>query len=49
MQENLRILEEDDREAFLAEFEKIADYFGPFGDQAIRESSFLIEKMIERF
>jgi chorismate mutase/prephenate dehydrogenase len=49
LQENVRIVEEGDREAFLAEFRKVAEYFGPFGDQAIRESSFLIEKMIERF
>ena len=49
LQENVRIVEEGDREAFLAEFRKVAKYFGPFGDQAIRESNFLIEKMIERF
>jgi chorismate mutase/prephenate dehydrogenase len=47
--ENLRLLEAGDREAFCREFEKVAQWFGPFSDQAIRESSYLIEKLVERF
>jgi len=43
------MVEKGDREAFVAEFRKISDWFGPFGEQAIRESSFLIDKLIERF
>ena len=43
------MLEAGDREAFAAEFRKVAEWFGPFGEQAMRESSYLIEKMIERF
>ncbi len=39
----------DGREAFVAEFKQIAEWFGPFSDQAIRESGYLINKLIERF
>ncbi len=49
MHENLKLLENADEEAFMEEFREIAEWFGPFGDQAIRESSYLIDKMIERF
>ena len=41
--------QEGDREAFCREFAEIARWFGPFSDQAIRESSYLIEKLVERF
>jgi len=27
----------------------VAQWFGPFSDQAMRESTFLIDKLIERF
>ncbi len=37
------------RESFVAEFKQIAEWFGPFSDQAIRESGYLINKLIERF
>jgi chorismate mutase/prephenate dehydrogenase len=47
--ENLAMLENGDKDAFSEEFRKIAEWFGPFGDQALRESSFLIDKLIERF
>ncbi|MBN2706500.1 MAG: bifunctional chorismate mutase/prephenate dehydrogenase [Deltaproteobacteria bacterium] len=40
---------EDGRESFVAEFKQIAEWFGPFSDQAIRESGYLINKLIERF
>ncbi len=46
---NLEMLEKGDEKAFLEEFRKIAAWFGPFSDQAIRESGYLIDKMIERF
>ncbi|MBI5445494.1 MAG: bifunctional chorismate mutase/prephenate dehydrogenase [Deltaproteobacteria bacterium] len=44
---NAGMLERADREAFVAEFRRIADWFGPFAEQAIRESNYLIEKMTE--
>ncbi len=46
---NLAMVEASDKAAFIDEFENVAAWFGPFGEQAIRESSFLIDKLIERF
>jgi chorismate mutase/prephenate dehydrogenase len=46
---NLQLLEEGDKEAFCREFAEVARWFGPFSDQAIRESTYLIEKLVERF
>ena len=46
---NLEMLEQGDRDAVRREFQRVADWFGDFGDQAIRESSYLIEKLVERF
>lgn len=46
---NLAMIEAGDKEGFCGEFRSIAEWFGPFGDQAIRESSYLIEKLVERF
>ena len=40
---------ESGREIFVTEFKQIAEWFGPFSDQAIRESGYLINKLIERF
>jgi len=47
--ENLEMLEKGDKDLFQREFQKIAEWFGPFGGQAMRESTFLIDKLIERF
>ncbi len=49
LSENLEMLEKGDKQLFQAEFQKIAEWFGPFSEQAMRESSFLIDKLIERF
>jgi chorismate mutase/prephenate dehydrogenase len=46
---NLDMIEKGDKEAFKRQFRTIAEWFGPFGDQALRESSYLIDKLIERF
>ncbi len=52
---NLKMLADNDkdsdrgRESFVTEFKQIAEWFGPFSDQAIRESGYLINKLIERF
>jgi chorismate mutase/prephenate dehydrogenase len=46
---NLDMVVKGDKEMFLAEFKKISDWFGPFSEQAMRESSYLIDKLIERF
>jgi chorismate mutase/prephenate dehydrogenase len=47
--ENLEMLEKGDKQLFQKEFQKIAELFGPFSEQAMRESTFLIDKLIERF
>jgi len=49
MSTNIEMVNNGDKEAFLTEFKKIADWFGPFSEQAMRESSYLIDKLIERF
>jgi chorismate mutase/prephenate dehydrogenase len=49
LKDNLPMLERGDKKAFNKEFRKIAEWFGPFSDQALRESTYLIDKLIERF
>ena len=44
-----QLLETNDKEAFCAEFRRISAWFGPFCEQAMRESNFLIDKLVERF
>ncbi len=46
---NLAMVEKGDKEMFNVEFKKIAEWFGPFSEQAMRESTYLIDKLIERF
>lgn len=46
---NLEMLENGDKEGFKRQFQNIADWFGPFSEQAMRESSYIIDKLIERF
>lgn len=43
------LVEEGDADRFCREFRQISEWFGPFCEQALRESSFLIEKLVERF
>lgn len=38
-----------DKAAFCREFSRITTWFGPFCEQAMRESNFLIDKLVERF
>lgn len=47
--QNLQMLQTGDKEAFVQAFRQVANWFGPFGDQAMRESNYLVEKLIERF
>jgi chorismate mutase/prephenate dehydrogenase len=47
--QHLDMLENNDTQAFIRHFHEIAKWFGPFSDQALRESTFLIERLIERF
>ncbi len=43
------MLETDNKQLFIEQFRHVAQWFGPFSDQAMRESTFLIDKLIERF
>jgi len=49
LEQSRMLLEEGGLDAFCDEFERIAEWFGPFCEQAMRESSFLIDKLVERF
>ncbi len=47
--EELRmIVESNDREAFNTLFEEVHEYFGSFSEQALEQSSFLIDRLVER-
>ena len=49
LNKNLEMLETGDKEMFCSEFKKVATWFGSFSEQAMRESTYLIDKLIERF
>jgi chorismate mutase/prephenate dehydrogenase len=49
LQQNLSLVERGDKAEFIARFRKIAQWFGPFSEQAMRESTFLVEKLVHRF
>ncbi|HPA17660.1 MAG TPA: bifunctional chorismate mutase/prephenate dehydrogenase [Verrucomicrobiae bacterium] len=44
-----KMLAKGDRAAFSTEFKRIAEWFGPFSEQAMRESNFLIDQLVGRF
>lgn len=43
------LVEGDDKEAFIKEFDAVHDFFGEFADQALVESSYLINRLSDRF
>lgn len=49
LQDSLELIETGNREAFENRFRDIAAWFDPFSGQALRETTFLIDKLIERF
>jgi chorismate mutase / prephenate dehydrogenase len=49
LDQNRGLIERGDKAEFVAEFRKVAEWFGPFSEQALRESTFLIEKLVHRF
>ena len=49
LQNTHELMAAGDTEPFKREFRRIAEWFGPFCDQAMRESTFLIDKLVERF
>ena len=49
LQQNLSLIERGDKAEFTEKFREIAQWFGPFSEQAMRESTFLVEKLVHRF
>lgn len=49
LQQNLGLIERADKAEFIARFREVAQWFGPFSEQAMRESSFLVERLVHRF
>jgi chorismate mutase/prephenate dehydrogenase len=47
--EAAQLVDQGDTQAFCQQFRQVAAWFGPFCEQAMRESSFLIDKLVERF
>lgn len=49
LSQNLELLQRVDKSEFIRRFREIADWFGPFSEQALRESTFLVDKLVHRF
>ncbi len=49
LQQQLELVEGGDKEEFVARFRRVAEWFGPFAEQAMRESTFLVDKLVHRF
>ena len=49
LSQNLDLIEAGNKQEFVARFRKVAAWFGPFSEQAMRESAFLVEKLVHRF
>jgi len=43
------LVQNDDKEGFIREFEAVTDFFGSFATQALEESSYLINRLADRF
>ncbi|MFA5668839.1 MAG: bifunctional chorismate mutase/prephenate dehydrogenase [Balneolaceae bacterium] len=43
------LVEKNDREGFIREFEHVTDFFGKFATQALNESGYLINRLADRF
>lgn len=43
------MVQNDDREGFIKEFEAVTDFFGAFASQALKESGYLINRLADRF
>jgi chorismate mutase/prephenate dehydrogenase len=44
-----KMVEGNDREGFIREFEAVTDFFGDFASQALEESGYLINRLADRF
>jgi len=45
----MEMVENDDKKGFIKEFESVTDFFGRFASQALTESSYLINRLADRF
>lgn len=45
----MEMVEKNDREGFIREFEGVTDFFGKFATQALEESGYLINRLADRF
>ncbi len=45
----IAMVERDDKDGFVAEFRSIGEFFGPFAEQALAESGYLIHRLADRF
>lgn len=43
------LVRNDDKAGFVAEFDRVKDFFGDFADQALAESGYLIHRLSDRF
>lgn len=43
------MVQNDDKEGFIKEFEAVTDFFGKFASQALEESGYLINRLADRF
>jgi chorismate mutase/prephenate dehydrogenase len=43
------LLQRVDKTEFNNRFREIAKWFGPFSEQAMRESTFLVDQLVHRF
>ncbi|MCH8496187.1 MAG: bifunctional chorismate mutase/prephenate dehydrogenase, partial [Balneolales bacterium] len=44
-----KMVQNADKAAFIKEFEDITEFFGEFGETALEESSYLINRLADRF
>ncbi len=49
IESNMEMIEKGDKDLFRKQFGKITEWFGSFSKQAMQESTYLIDKLIERF
>lgn len=45
----MEMVKKDDKRGFIKEFEAVTDFFGSFASQALKESSYLINRLADRF
>jgi chorismate mutase/prephenate dehydrogenase len=49
LHQHIALVKQGDKAAFIAQFRKVAKWFGPFSEQAMRETTWLIDQLVHRF